>query len=100
MMVTVIAKLKVKAGGDVAFRQAADKMIAHVKATEPETLTYILHRSTADPNEFVFYEVYVDQAALAGHGSSGPMQEFFGAVGGLLDGRPEITLYEELGGKR
>ena len=99
-MVTVIAKLMVTAGNDGAFRQAADKMIGHVKANEPGTLTYMLYRSTADPNEFVFYEVYEDHAALAAHGSSEPMQQFFAAVGGLLDGRPEITLHEELGGKR
>ena len=99
-MVTVIARLKVKAGSEAAFQQAADKMIAHVKANEPGTLTYILNRSTADPTAFVFYEVYADQAALATHGSSAPMQEFFGAVGTLLDGRPEITMYDEIGGKR
>ncbi len=99
-MITVIAKLKVKAGSDAAFRQAADKMIAHVTANEPGALTYVLYRSTADPNEFVFLEVYADQAALAVHGSSEAMQQFFGAIGGLLDGRPDITLYEELGGKK
>jgi autoinducer 2-degrading protein len=97
---TVIARLKVKAGSEAAFQQAADKMIAHVKANEPGTLTYILNRATADPSEFVFYEVYADQAAFAAHGSSAPMQEFFGAVGTLLDGRPEITMYDEIGGKR
>jgi len=53
-MVTVIAKLKVKAGSETAFRQAADRMIAHVKAHEPGALTYVLYRSTADPNAFVF----------------------------------------------
>lgn len=97
---TVIARLKVKAGSEAAFQQAADKMIAHVKANEPGTLTYILNRSTADPSEFVFYEVYADQAAFAAHGGSAPMQEFFGAVGTLLNGRPEITMYDEIGGKR
>ena len=99
-MITVIARLKVKAGSNAAFRQAADKMIAHVTANEPGALTYLLYRSTADPNEFVFYEVYNDQAALAVHGSSEPMMQFFGDIGGLLDGRPEVTLYEELGGKK
>lgn len=99
-MITVIARLKVKPGSDDAFRQAADDMIAHVTANEPQTLTYVLYRSTADPNEFVFYEVYSDQTALAGHGSSAAMQQFFGAVGGLLDGRPEITLYEEVNRKK
>jgi len=97
---TVIAKLKVKAGSEATFQQAADKMIVHVKANEPGTLTYVLHRSTADPTEFLFYEVYADQGALGAHSSSEPMQQFFGAIGGLLDGRPEITMYEELGGKR
>src|SRR5262249_5009641 len=93
-VVTVIAKLKVKAGSDASFRQAADTMIAHVTANEAGTVTYILYRSTADPNEFAFYELYQDQAALAVHGSSEAMQQFFAAVAGLLDGRPEITLYE------
>ena len=89
-----------KAGSAAAFRQAAEQMIAHVKSNEPGALTYILYRSTADPDEFVFYEVYRDQAAFAAHGSSEAMMQFFGAVGGLLDGRPALTLYEELGGKK
>jgi quinol monooxygenase YgiN len=99
-VITVLAKLKVKDGSAAAFRQAAETMIAHVTAREAGTLTYILYRSTADPNEFVFYEVYSDQAALALHSSSEPMQHFFAAVGGLLQGQPEITLYEELGAKK
>jgi quinol monooxygenase YgiN len=97
---TVIAKLKVNAGSEAAFQQAADKMIAHVKANEPNTLTYILLRSTSDPTEFVFYEVYTDQAALTAHSASEAMMQFFGAVGGLLEGRPEIGMYDTLGGKR
>jgi quinol monooxygenase YgiN len=99
-MMTVIAKLKVKAGNESKFREAADKMIAYVKASEAGTRTYILHRSTSEPTEFVFYEVYTDQGAFAAHGGSEAMQQFFGAVGGLLDGRPEIGMYEELGGKK
>lgn len=99
-MMTVVARLKVKAGSEKAFEQAAQKMITHVKANEPGTLTYLLNRSTADPTEFVFYEVYADPGAFAAHGSSEPMQQFFGAVGGLLDGQAEIKMFEEIGGKR
>lgn len=98
-MLTVIAKLKVIAGQETAFRAAAEKMIAHVKANEPGTVAYTLLRSTADPDEFVFYERYADQAAFAIHGGSPAMQEFFQAAGTLLAGRPEIAMYEELGGK-
>ena len=99
-MVTIIATLKVKAGNEGAFQDAARKMIEHVKKSEPATLTYMFHRSTSDPAEFAFYETYTDQAAVAAHSSSEAMMQFFGAVGGLLDGRPEIKTYEEVGGKK
>jgi quinol monooxygenase YgiN len=100
MPITVVAKLKVKSGSEATFQSEAEKMIAHVKANEPGTSTYVLNRSQAEPTEFLFYEVYADSAALATHGSSQPMLQFFGAVGGLLDGRPEIVMYEALGGKK
>jgi quinol monooxygenase YgiN len=96
----VIAKVKVKSGSEPKFQAEAEKMISHVTANEPDTLMYVLHRAQSDPSEFLFYEVYADQAALATHGSSAAMQTFFGALGGIVDGRPEIVLYEELGGKR
>jgi quinol monooxygenase YgiN len=99
-MMTVIAKLKVKAGSAATFEEEAQKMIAHVKANEPGTLMYTLNRATSDSTTYVFYEIYADQAGFAAHGSSEPMQQFFSAVGTLLDGRPEIHIYEELGGKR
>jgi quinol monooxygenase YgiN len=99
-MITVIATLKVQAGQEAKFQQEAEKMLAHVKANEPGTLTYVLHRSNADPTEFMFFEAYKDQEALATHGASEPMRHFFGAVGGLVDGRPEIKMYTELGGKK
>lgn len=99
-MLTVIAKLKVKPNGVETFEAEARIMIAHVEANEPGTQTYICLRSTADPTEYVFYEVYSDQAAFATHGGSPAMQKFFAAMGGILDGRPEIVMYEAIGGKR
>jgi len=99
-MVTVIATLKVKSGNEAAFERAARDMIAHVKANEPGTLSYLLHRSTGDPTEFVFYETYADQGAFATHGGSDQMKKFGGAVGALLDGRPEIKMYEQIDGKK
>jgi len=99
-MLTVIATLKVKPGQEETLVAGMQKMIAHVQANEPGTLAYVLHRSTADPTTFVVYEVYADQAAFATHGSSQPMQEFFALAGGILDGRPDIAMYEEIARKR
>jgi quinol monooxygenase YgiN len=98
-MVTVIATLKVKSGSEAAFETAAQEMIAHVKANEPGTLTYVFHRAAGDPTQFAVYEVYTDQTALAAHSSSETLQKFFGTIGGMLDGRPAITMYEQIGGK-
>ena len=99
-MITVTATLKVQPGKEGAFQQEAEKMIAHVKANEPGTLMYVLHQSNADPTEFLFFEIYKDQESFTLHGASEPMRHFFGAVGGLVAGRPEIKMYKELGGKK
>jgi len=99
-MITIVAKLKVKAGSEGAFQAEMEKMIAHVKANEPGTLTYLLYRAAADPTQFVVYENYVDAEAMATHSGSDAMMAFFGASGGLFEGRPEIGLYEEVGGKK
>ena len=99
-MLTVVAKIKVKADQGAAFEAEAKKMIAHVRANEPGTLTYVCHRSTADPTVYLFYEVYRDQAAFAAHGGSPAMQAFFGALRGIVEGRPEIEMYEAIADAR
>ena len=95
-MLTVIARLKVKADRAAAFEDEVRKMVAHVEANEPGTLVYACHRATADPTVYVFYEVYSEQAAFAVHGGSSPMKAFFAAMGGIVDGRPTIEMFEEI----
>ena len=99
-MMTVIAKLKVQAGKEAEFEGAAREMVAHVKAHEPGTLAYVVHRAVADPTHFCFYEIYADEAAFTAHGSSDRMRQFGKSLGGILDGRPEITMFTEIDGKR
>jgi len=95
MAITVIAKLKVKAGSEAAFKDAAAAMIQQVKS-EAGTQTYILHQGTQDPTSFVYYEVYGDQAALDAHGKTAHMAEFGKKIAALLDGRPQIDLLQEV----
>ena len=96
MAITVIAKLKTKSGSEAQFEQAARKMIETVRAQEPGTMQYVLHRSVKDPTEFVYYEVYQDQASLDSHGKTPHMREFGGAIGALLEGRPQIEVLTEV----
>jgi quinol monooxygenase YgiN len=98
MAITVIAKLKVKAGSESDFEAAARDMIAKV-AGEAGTMSYILHKDVRNPTNFVYYEVYQDQASLDAHGKTDHMKAFGGKIGALLDGRPEITVLSEIAHK-
>ncbi len=94
-MITVIAKLKAKAGSEAQLEEAFRSNMKNVR-TEGDTLEYILHRSAKDPTTFVFYEVYKDQEAFDHHGKTPYMKELGGKIGGLLDGRPEIQILTEV----
>jgi quinol monooxygenase YgiN len=96
MPITLIAKLKSKAGSEAQVEAAFRDMIPKVRANEPGTMAYVLHKGTQDPTTFVFYEVYQDQAALDAHGKTPHMAEMGGRLRGLLDGRPQIDVLTEL----
>ena len=91
----VVAKLKAKAGEETNMEEALRGMVAKV-AQEQGTLTYTLHRSQQDPSVFLFYEKYRDAAALKAHSSTPYFKELFDALKPLLDGAPEIEMYDEL----
>jgi quinol monooxygenase YgiN len=96
MALAVVAKIKAKAGSESQLEAAFREMITKVRANEPGTLSYILHKSAQDPTVFYFYETYADQAAFDAHGKTPHMKEMGGKIGGLLDGRPEIAVLTEL----
>jgi quinol monooxygenase YgiN len=99
-MLTVVAKLKVQAGQEADFERACRLMIEYVRVAEHDTVTYVLHRSRKDPTVFLFYERYSDRAALDVHTQSAQMAKLFSTISPLLDGAPEIEMYEEIDGKR
>jgi quinol monooxygenase YgiN len=91
----VVAKLKAKSGEEAKMEEALRGMVEKV-AQEPGTLTYTLHRSQNDPSLFLFYEKYTDGEALKAHSSTDYFKELFGALPSMLDGAPEIEMYDEL----
>jgi len=99
MSITLLAKLKVQPGKDAEFAAAAKEMIATVKALEPGTLAYTLHQNAKDPTEFIYYEVYQDQAAFDAHGKTDHMKAFGGKIGAILAGRPELIFLTEIARK-
>ncbi|OGN92919.1 MAG: hypothetical protein A2Z75_07380 [Chloroflexi bacterium RBG_13_50_10] len=94
-MIVVAAKLKAVEGkGDELekeFRKLAPKVLK-----DPGAIIYVVHRKVDAPNEFLVYEKYESGEALKFHGSTEHFREFSKAIATLLDGRPEVGIYNEL----
>ena len=93
----VVAKLKAKSGNEGEIEKVLTDMVGKV-GQEEGTLAYTLHRSRKDPTVFLFYEKYKDKDALSFHSSTPYFKEMFCAIGPLLDGDPEIDMYNEIAG--
>jgi quinol monooxygenase YgiN len=95
-MVGVIAKLPVKEEKLQEAIDAIKELMVHV-AKEEGTLVYTMNRGgKSEPNTIVMMERYRDQAALDAHSSTPHFKAFFAKAGGLLAGKPEIAIMEEI----
>lgn len=65
--ITMIARLRAAPGKGDALAALLTEQAGVVRRTEAGCLYYRLHRSNDDPDLFVFYEAYVDAAALDVH---------------------------------
>jgi len=91
MPFTVIAKVTSKPGHEKEIEAGCIEMAAKVRA-EPDTLTYIMLRSTKNPAVIMVYEIYKDEAAFQFHSKTPYMAELFAK----LDGRTESVEVEML----
>jgi quinol monooxygenase YgiN len=92
-MIVFTASLKAKAGSEKKVENILKGMIPPVQ-DEKGTVKYILHRSKAEPSQFMFYEEYTDQAALDFHNGTGYFKQLGKDLDGLLDGEPKQVFYE------
>jgi len=91
----VVAKLKAKSGEESKMAEALRAMVAKVEKEEG-TLAYTLHQAQNDPTQFLFYEKYAGAQALKAHSATPYFKELFGILKPLLDGAPEIEMYNEI----
>ncbi len=95
---SLIAKLTAADGKADELAAALQQLIA-ASEEEPGLEVYSAHRDNADGNVFYFFELYTDQAAYDVHGKGDAMKTAMGAVGGLLGGRPEISILTPVAAK-
>jgi quinol monooxygenase YgiN len=87
-MVVLVAKYTVKAGQGDQVEAALRRMAPLVRAGEPGCTLYHANRSTENPDIFLLYEHYLDQAALAAHRETPHFREIIeGTIVPLLEGR-------------
>jgi quinol monooxygenase YgiN len=96
---TVVAELRAAPGKGDALAALLVEQMAAVRASEPGCLAYVAHRSTTDPEQFCFYERYVDDAAFELHRKSPVLASFRERRerAELTEGAPKIVLYREVG---
>ena len=94
-MIVVAAKLKAVEGKGDELEQEFRKLIPKV-LKDPGAISYVVHRKVDAPNEFLVYEKYESREALKFHGSTEHFKEFSKAIASMLDGRPEVGIYNEL----
>jgi quinol monooxygenase YgiN len=73
---TVVAKLRASTGKGDALAALLVEQCGVVRATEPGCVAYRLHRADGDPDLFLFYEAYVDDAAFETHRRSPHLAAF------------------------
>ena len=70
-VLTVVAKIRAAKGKGDALAALLKEQVAAVRKAEPGCLIYRPHRSTKDPDLFIFYEQYKDDAAFDLHRKAG-----------------------------
>ena len=66
-VLTVVARLRAAENKGDALAALLAEQAAVVRGAEPGCLVYRVHRSTGDPDVFLFYEMYADDAAFDLH---------------------------------
>ena len=94
-LLTVVAVLRAKPGKEEALREALLNLVEPTRA-EAGCVQYDLHRSTENPGEFVFFEKWVDRAALDEHSQKPHLQAFRARREELLSEPSEIRTYSRL----
>ena len=96
--ISLIAKLTA-AEGKAQELETALRGVIDAAEEEAGLEVYSAHRAVDEPGVYYFFELYRDQEAKDVHGKGERMRAAMGAFGGLLAGRPEITMMTPVAAK-
>jgi quinol monooxygenase YgiN len=96
--VTVVATLRAAKDKGDALAALLAEQVGVVRKSEPGCLAYRLHRSTKDPDAFLFYEIYADDAAFDAHRASPHLAAYRKRRedDALLEGTVDVHVYRAI----
>jgi quinol monooxygenase YgiN len=97
-VLSIVAKIRAAKGKGDALAALLQEQAAVVKKNEPGCLVYRPHRSTKDPDLFIFYEQYRDDAAFDVHRKAPYLAEYRARREreGLTEGAAEVEFFRSL----
>ena len=97
-VVTVIARIRAAKGKGDALAALLAEQVRAVLDAEPGCLVYRAHRATHDPELFLFYEMYTDDAAFDAHRKAPHLAAYRQRreSEGLTQGAVEVEIYRSL----
>ena len=97
-VLTVVAKVRAAKGKGDALAALLAEQAGVVRKNEPGCLAYRPHRSTKDPDLFIFYEQYKDDAAFDLHRKAPHLAAYRERreQEGLTEGAVEVEIYRSL----
>jgi quinol monooxygenase YgiN len=94
MAIGLLATITVQEGKNAEFEEVFLDLTEQVRANEPGTLFYVLHRCRSNPQEYKVMEQYDGPEALEAHGKTEYFQAASAKLGELVVGAPEIEIME------
>jgi quinol monooxygenase YgiN len=94
-VLTVVAKVRAAKDKGDALAALLTEQAGVVLGAEPGCLVYRVHRSTTDPDMFLFYETYADDAAFELHRNAPHLAAFRKRreSEGLTDGPAQVEIF-------
>ena len=97
-VLTVVATLRAASNKGDALAALLAEQAAVVLRDEPGCLVYRAHRSTSDPDLFLFYEAYEDEAAFEAHRKAPHLAAYRARRDreGLVEGAVDVQVYRSI----